>query len=666
MDIIGFDSFEPDASIVTPDDEDALRRFTVLLDQGSISTGFHHVRKVTNTSGEAFALKTLRSLDSTDDQDNSSITPTSVKAFFEEYRNQAAVAQLPGFPRAYGYGFIRETPAFLMEWVEGITLQDSMTELKHANDGQHVSAEAVASIGKALGEILLRTQNLEFPFAHRDISTRNIMIRTSRIPLDRQIERNRFDLFLIDMGSSSYKREDTTFTMRTDIWRNGTPEFAPPEMLTSDIPELARLRTSPKIDSYELCSVLYTLYTGHTPFRLFDREIASPYVYKRDNSPQKLEPRTERDETLTKTIMAGIHADQSERIAIGELTGRFEAWLDGIDFEPRTPLPTDFDAKRAGSSPDESSNGEKRHPLLSRRTALAVGGVCLAGVAASGVITRGWGIVDRLEGIKPALGDYSWAELKGIAKQIEDAKTDAAGLEIAERYRLTTHSGTLTAENTKSLHLADGTKVEVQIIGFRQDILASDPYKTAGITFLFRTPIGPQPMNQDPAQGGWEQSSLRSWMNDKLMSQLPHELSSRIVAVKKTTNNIGATTSPVSLTATEDRLWIPSMSELCGVQGPETFESSYRYLSALYSNEGSEYLLFDQLKTSGLQANSALVRSLEGEDVYWWERTPSPDVSMEYGTTYFNRVGREGDVFNHAASGNAPKQKTYVIAGFCL
>lgn len=665
MDIIEFDSFEPDASIVTPDDADALRRFTVLLDLGSVSAGFHHVRKVTNTSGEPFALKTLRSLGPTARQDSPAVTPTSVKAFFEEYRNQASVSQLPGFPRAYGYGFIGDTPAFLMEWVEGITLQDSLTELKNANDGLHASSEAVASIGKTLGEILLRTQNLEFPFAHRDISTRNVIIRTSKIPLARQIDRNRFDTVLIDMGSSSYKREDTTFTMRTDIWRNGTPEFAPPEMLTSDT-ELARLRTSPKIDSYELCSVLYTLYAGHTPFCLFDREIASPYIYKRDNAPQKLEPRSNRDRELVDTIMAGIHADQSQRIAVGELTGRLEAWLDHIDFEPRTPLPVDLNAQQAEPSAAKATDAKAHRRLLSRRAALTVGGVCLAGVAVSGILNRGWGLIDRLEGIKPALGDYSWAELKDIAKQIKAAKSDAAGLEIAKRYRLTTHSGTLTAENTKALHLTDGTEVEVQIVGFRQDILAADPDKTAGITFLFRTPIGPRPMNQNVAQGGWEQSSLRLWMNDELIKQLPRELASRIVMVKKTTNNTGATTSADSLTVTQDRLWIPSMSELCGAQGPETFDSDYRYLSALYSNEGSQYLLFNELQTSGLKANSSLVRSLKGKDVYWWERTPSPDVSMEYDTTYFNRVGHDGDVFCHAASGNAPKQKTYVIAGFCL
>lgn len=666
MNIIAFDSFEPDASIVSPDDADSRRRFTILLDEGSVSTGFHHIRRVSNTAGETFALKMLRSLNSVPQDDALEISPTAAKAFFEEYRNQAAVSHLPGFPRVYGCGYIGDSPAILLEWIEGITLQNAIPALREANDGIAVSARTTASLGHGIGEIILRTQSLEHPFAHRDISTRNIMIRTSMLSLEHQIERERFDLCLIDMGSSSYKRADTTFTMRTDIWRNGTPEFAPPEMLTSDIPELAHIRTSPTIDSYEICSVLYTLYAGHTPYRLGEREVASPYAHKRDNPPEPLEPRNERDRMLVDTILAGIHADQSRRIPVGELTGRLEAWLEGIDFEPRTPLTQDLDTSREDAQAKSSATSSPVEPRISRRTFIALGGAGIVTVAASAVMTRGWGLLDRLEGKKPRLGDYSWAELAGISRQIAEADSYDAGMKIARAYHLADADGKLTGRAAKDFSLKDGTKMMVEIVGIRQDIRAGRSDRTVGLTFMTTTPLAARPMNDATALGGWEQSTLRAWMNSELIEQFPEEVATRVTTVQKPTNNTGATTSADAITMTDDRLWIPSMSELCGVQGPETFSEDYRYLSALYSNEGSQYLLFDQLGVSGLSANESLVLNRDGNRVFWWERTPSPDISQGKTTTAFNRVGREGDAFSHATSGSSPRQKTYVVVGFCL
>ena len=71
------------------------------------------------------------------------------------------------------------------------------------------------------------------------------------------------------------------------------------------------------------------------------------------------------------------------------------------------------------------------------------------------------------------------------------------------------------------------------------------------------------------------------------------------------------------------------MSELCGYQGPKTFSKEYTYLSALYSGEGNQYQLFYELGISGLTANERLVRKVDGQPVYWWERTPSADSSEE-------------------------------------
>lgn len=237
MNIIALSPFEPNAMFATTEDPDTIRRFTTLLDCGAVGGGSHHLRKVANTEGETFALKTLWPLSGCDDN-GSAVSPSGIKTLTEEYRNLAAVSLLGGFPKTYGYGYTGNTPVILMEWIEGLSLRDAATELTDPAEGGRIPANTVAAIGKRLGEILLGVQKLDAPFVHRDISLRNIIIRTTRRPLAQQIAHCSFDLCLVDLGSSSIKRSDPSFTMSTGIWRNGTPEFAPPEMLSNDIPEL--------------------------------------------------------------------------------------------------------------------------------------------------------------------------------------------------------------------------------------------------------------------------------------------------------------------------------------------------------------------------------------------------------------------------------------------
>ena len=205
-------------------------------------------------------------------------------------------------------------------------------------------------------------------------------------------------------------------------------------------------------------------------------------------------------------------------------------------------------------------------------------------------------------------------------------------------------------------------------MGFRADERA-DGQGVAGISFLMRTPVGDaRPMNDEPRSGGWEQSSLREWMANEMPALLPAELAARVREVVKVSNNVGAVDAgdEAELTRTADAFWLPSMSELCGYQGPETFAEGYEYLSHLYSDEGAQYQLFRELGVSGLTENDALVREVDGKSVFWWERTPSADGSVGEPSTLFNRVMRNGDAFCGAIPGEAPDEPTYVIPGFCL
>lgn len=663
MNIIALSPFEPNAMFATSEDPDTIRRFTTLLDCGAVGGGSHHLRKVANTEGETFALKTLWPLDSREGN-GPAVTPSGIKTLTEEYRNLAAVSLLSGFAKTYGYGYTGNTPAILMEWIEGLSLRDAVAELTDPAEGGRIPANTVAAIGKRLGEVLLGAQKLDAPFAHRDISLRNIIIRTTRRPLAQQIAHCSFDLCLVDLGSSSIKRSDPSFTMSTGIWRNGTPEFAPPEMLSNDIPELAPLRTSPSIDTYELCSVLYTLYAGHTPYRLNEHMGHSPYLYKIEHEPEPLEARVPGDQKLVDIIMSGIRNEQSQRAPLSTVTGKLDAWIKDIDFEPRTPLPTpiDFSQKPKAANADKAP---AHRPAISRRAALALGGVCVAGIAGSAIATGCWGLIDLAHGIKPSLDAYTWEEIALISRKIQETSSIENALEIALTYHLVDSKHSLKSENTKTVRLSDGTKAQVQIVGFKADTLTDDGLP-AGITFMFRTPIAMRAVNDSAATGGWEQSSLREWLAGEGMATLPYPLHLQIRSVRKLTNNTGATKDAASITATDDKLWLPSMSELCGYQAPETFAEGFEYLSALYSGEGNQYQLYREQGVSGLTANDTMIRTVDGKKICYWERTPSADCSEGADSTLFNRVGKDGDVFCWATPGNDPDQKTYVLPGFCI
>ena len=160
----------------------------------------------------------------------------------------------------------------------------------------------------------------------------------------------------VDLGSSSIEREDASFTMRNDVWRNGTPEYSAPEMLTRDVPGVAELSRSPSVDVYALCSVLYEMYSGRTPFDVASSPLASPYALKTEGEPAPLEPACPEDEPLVEAITAGIHARQEEREDAAELLGRLHAWRRGEKYEPdRAPEPSEF--ARAVAKGDASLDG---------------------------------------------------------------------------------------------------------------------------------------------------------------------------------------------------------------------------------------------------------------------------------------------------------------------
>ena len=302
--------FEP-AIALGPDELPVYqRRFTMLFaDDASMRRGgIGRVTRAVNARGEAVALKQLI-LPTRDEFDDDAAYEALVAkfkaAFREEYECHRALSGLKGFPRLYGWGEVDGVPAIVMEWVEGETLARLRPRLA-VDDAGRLSPLVAARLGRDLFDLLCRMNLVGEGFVHRDISPANIMVRTARLPLDRQLAEGTFDLCLIDFGSSLALEPASavagtggkeSFTERYATLRRATVAYAPPEMLTDDIVDLRVLRMSPAIDVYAAASTVYELIAGVAPYevapstsgtsgsRKKTRDIASPYRLKMDTRP---------------------------------------------------------------------------------------------------------------------------------------------------------------------------------------------------------------------------------------------------------------------------------------------------------------------------------------------------------------------------------------------
>lgn len=335
QELIVLDTFEPAVAFDPAKRDESRRRFSMFLVQSEAGQGGTGVvQRATNTAGEIFAIKRLHVSDTTDER----IAAGMRAVLFEEYRNQLTVSHLKGFPRVYGYGTSNGEPLIVMEWVEGSTLKHITPQLPHEDGG--VRGDAVAAIGVAVLSILNNVRHLDTGVAHRDISPRNIMVATSERSLQDQIATLDFDIRLIDFGSSTALNPiDPTFTVRADVWRGGTPEYAPPEMLTHDIAGIETRRLSPTVDIYALSSVLYELYCGHTPFNLQALGTASPYRVKTETAFEVPQARTAADEALINIIVAGLAIDQERRPSVEQMLDLLRRWQSSELGDWPTPEP---------------------------------------------------------------------------------------------------------------------------------------------------------------------------------------------------------------------------------------------------------------------------------------------------------------------------------------
>lgn len=170
-----------------------------------------------------------------------------------------------------------------------------------------------------------------------------------------------------------------------------------------------------------------------------------------------------------------------------------------------------------------------------------------------------------------------------------------------------------------STKLTNGQTIEYKIIGINHDNLADGNGK-AGLTFLTTSTTISSRMNATNTNaGGWEKSELRQKMNSgEIWKLMPSDLQSKVKSVTKLTNNVNGTDKNAAVTATSDKLFLLSYSEIV----PTSYwASSYPWTSS----EGTQYEAFKGKVTNNYSGNESL--KFGG---CWWGRSVTPNYSGNF------------------------------------
>ncbi len=213
--------------------------------------------------------------------------------------------------------------------------------------------------------------------------------------------------------------------------------------------------------------------------------------------------------------------------------------------------------------------------------------------------------------------DWTLGEQKAVAEDI------AAKGEASPAYAKA--KAAMDAGTKFSMKLTDGKTLQYRIIGINPGDLADGTGK-AGLTFLTTSTTISSRMNATETNaGGWEKSELRTKMNSgEIWNLMPSDFQSKVKAVRKLTNNVGGTDKNAAVTATSDKLFLLSYSEIV----PTSYWAS-RY--PWTSSEGTQYEAFKGKVTNNYSGNDCLKIGN-----YWWERSANPNYSSIFLFVYSN------------------------------
>lgn len=326
---------------------DIARRLMTLIDYGGdrLAGGAGKAVMLANCFGENVCVKRMR-VPPKGGMSKSSwqeLYITREHAIRDEYICQRVALGLPCFMQTFGYGTYAGGPVLITEWVHGISLRQA--------GSYDLTALDCASIGHSVISGLLCARMRDACFVHRDLSPLNIMIRTDRMSLEEQRTDHVYDVCLIDLGSAVCSRSPDVVaarTLTTDglhfAWRDGTPEYAAPEMLCREEGGNLSLRCSERVDTYALCSVLFELCSGKTPYRLSSRGGVSFAHIKSNERPLEPERWPSDGRRLRDIVLEAIDKNQENRPSLSELARTLLSICDELDWSVANALRSHHEA----------------------------------------------------------------------------------------------------------------------------------------------------------------------------------------------------------------------------------------------------------------------------------------------------------------------------------
>ena len=238
--------------------------------------------------------------------------------------------------------------------------------------------------------------------------------------------------------------------------------------------------------------------------------------------------------------------------------------------------------------------------------------------------------------------DWTLDEQKAIAEDI--AKNGTSSIAYAKA------KAAMTAGTEWSTKLTNRHSMTYKIIGINHDDLANGSGK-AGLTFEATSSVSYSAINSSSTNlGGWEKSELRAKMNSgEIWNLMPSEFQSKLLPVRKLTDNQGGGADPKTPTATVDKLFLISATEVWGASWAESWNPS-NHRGTVVNPEGTQY---EYYRDKGASIQNYAAAAFKSER---WTRSISP-----YSEGYFEYVNAPGNENGFWASS---REWTYPV--FCF
>lgn len=110
----------------------------------------------------------------------------------------------------------------------------------------------------------------------------------------------------------------------------------------------------------------------------------------------------------------------------------------------------------------------------------------------------------------------------------------------------------------------------------------------------------------------------------EIWNLMPADFRSKVKSVRKLTNNVGGMDENAAVTATSDKLFLLSYSEIAPT-------SYWAESDPWTSSEGTQYEAFKGKVTENFSADACLA-----SDIEWWQRSVPPSVSEGFLEVYFD------------------------------